>query len=153
MKSFGAGSVSGGWRVLTALACACLGLPVCPADAASERVEGKLPVIPMPVEAVSLSGKPFQLTPATVVICDKATRGSAAPTVDAVRRATDVTLKIDSATRATGNIVLRLDPKLFPNLSGWQRDESYKLTVTASGIEIAATAEHGLLNGAQTLAQ
>jgi hexosaminidase len=73
--------------------------------------------------------------------------------MEAVRRATAGTLKIDSAARATGNIVLRLDTKLFPELSGWQRAESYKLTVTGSGVELAATAQQGLFNGAQTLAQ
>jgi hexosaminidase len=107
----------------------------------------------MPVEAVSSGGKPFQLTPATVVVCDDASRESAARTVEAVRRATDVALKIDSAARTTGNIVLRLDTKLFPELFGWQRAESYKLRVGSSGIELAATAQHGLFNGAQTLAQ
>jgi hexosaminidase len=107
----------------------------------------------MPVEAVSLGTRPFQLTPATVIISDQASSESAARTMEAVRRATAGTLKIDSAARATGNIVLRLDTKLFPELSGWQRAESYKLTVTGSGVELAATAQQGLFNGAQTLAQ
>jgi hexosaminidase len=153
MKSFRAMPHSGGQNVVTALACLCLELSVSPANASGARVEGKLPVIPMPVEAVSLGSRPFQLTPATVIVSDQASSEPAARTVEAVRRATGVTLKIDSAARAPSNIVLRHDTKLFPELSGWQRAESYKLTVTGSGIELAATAQQGLFNGAQTLAQ
>src|SRR5215471_17041430 len=110
-------------RASAAVVCVCLGLSNSATKAATAREEAKLPVIPMPVEVVSLGGQPFQLTPATFIVCDKANRESAALTVEAVRHATDVTLKINSAARTTGNIVLRLDPKLFPDLSAWQRAE------------------------------
>lgn len=140
--------------MVLALAGMCLGIFGSSVNGNTPNSEPKsLPVIPTPVKLRSLDGKPFRLTPGTVVVCDAASRDSAARTVEAVRRIKDVTLKIDSASRPSGDIVLRIDSNLFSELPGWQRAESYKLTVTSSGIELAAPAQHGLFNGAQTLAQ
>jgi len=132
MKFIGAARRSSGRTQSTAIAGLSLGLSISAACASGARVESKLPVIPMPVEAVSVGTRPFQLSPATLIISDQASSESAARTAEAVQLATGVTLKIDSAARAASNIVLRLDTKLFPE---------------------HATAQHGLFNGAQTLAQ
>ena len=111
------------------------------------------PVVPLPVEARWVEGKPFRLMPSTVIVCGIGTQESLARTVEALRRVTDLTLKTTPSSRVRGNIVLQLDRGLFPELPDWQRAESYQLAVKASGIELTAPSPHGLFNGMQTLAQ
>ena len=132
----------------------CLGLVAShPGVTNADTEPGSLPIIPCPVETRLIGEKPFRLNPSTVIVGDAKCAESAASAVEAVRRVTGVTLKTDSAGRARGNIALRLDGGLFPELPGWQRAESCKLTVKSSGIELTAPSQHGLFNGAQTLAQ
>ena len=99
------------------------------------------------------AGNPFRLTPATVIVCDDESKAVGAPAVEAMRRVTGSTLKTESGTSGKGNLALRVDRKLFPELPEWQRAESYRLTVNDSAIELTAPSAHGLFNGVQTLAQ
>jgi hexosaminidase len=112
-----------------------------------------LPVIPLPAESRISDGKPFRLTPATVVVGDDQSRESATRAVEALQRVTGVKLKTDADSRASSRMVLRLDLKLFAELPDWQRAEGYRLSVNASGVELLAPSPHGLFNGIQTLAQ
>ncbi|MBI3851809.1 MAG: beta-N-acetylhexosaminidase [Verrucomicrobia bacterium] len=126
------------------------GLLVMIAAAAPIRTENQISVVPLPVKASLVEGAAFQLTSATVIVCE----GEVAPrAVEAMRRVTGWSLKVSSAGGMESKIVLRLDAKLFSDLPEWQRAESYRLSVNASRVELSASTEHGLFNGVQTLAQ
>ena len=133
------------------------GLPLMIAWAAGAAGQGNgMPIVPLPVEARWSEGAPFQLTSATTVVCvgdAAAIREVAARATDALRLVASWTLKTGSADGGGSNIVLRLDRSLFPDLPDWQRAESYRLSVSATRVELFATTAHGLFNGVQTLAQ
>ena len=112
-------------------------------------------VVPLPVEARVVDGSPFQLAARTIIVCDgdAELQEVAARAVEALRRVTGWTLRTGAAAGGGSNLVLRLERGLFSGLPEWQRAESYRLSVNGSRIELAATAAHGLFNGAQTLSQ
>jgi len=112
-----------------------------------------LPIVPLPVESHLSPGEPFRITPSTVIAYNPESKDTAARMVEALQRVTGTTLKADSTSASKGDIVLRLDTKLFSELPRWQRAESYRLTVKSSGIELTAPSQHGLFNGVQTLTQ
>src|SRR5262245_19907860 len=82
-----------------------------------------LPVVPLPVKSRFTDAKPFRIGPSTMIVSDAQSNESAARTVEAIRRVTDMTLKTDSASRAKGNMALRINTKLFSELPDWQRAE------------------------------
>ena len=118
--------------------------------------ENGVPVVPIPVKARLTGDAAFQVTPATMVVCE----GDAAEikvvadrAVETLRRVAGVSLKINPASGSKGNIALRLETGLLPGLPAWQQAEGYRLSASASGVEVSARTTHGLFNGAQTLAQ
>src|SRR5262249_23247218 len=140
-------------RIASSLVTCGLSLCALSSAAQSNATTGLLPVVPLPVEFHFATGEPFCITPSTVIVCEAGSKDAAARTVEAVRRFTDRTLKTATDARARDNIVLRVDTQLFSELPDWQRAESYRLAVTSSLIELTAPSQHGLFNGAQTLAQ
>jgi len=109
-----------------------------------------LSIVPLPVKVSLVEGAAFRVTPTTPIV----NKGEvAAPVAAAVRRATGWTLKTSRAFVKGSSIVLRLDRELFPKLPDWQRAEGYRLSVSASRVELTASTGHGLFNGVQTFAQ
>jgi len=139
------------WQVLGAMAVGFL-VPTAGAVSATSANDS-MPVIPCPVEARRVEQKPIRLRPSTVIVYDAVSQESAARAVEGLRRVTGLTLRTASRGRARGNLVLRFDRGPFLELPDWQRAESYRLAVKASGIELTAPSPHGLFNGVQTLAQ
>jgi hexosaminidase len=115
-----------------------------------------VPIVPIPVSARRAEGPAYRASPAASIVCageGAEVQAVAERAVESLRRVAGWTLEIDPAAGARGNIALRLDGGLFPGLPDWQRDEGYRLTAGAAGVEVTARAAHGLFNGVQSLAQ
>jgi len=123
----------------------------------SGRVASQAPelaLIPRPA-LVERSGDGFTLTRHTIVTLsrpdDAALRDVAVFAADAVREAVGRTAAISTtpvAARSAGGIHLDLD-----SMATDSSDESYRLTVRATGVTITAHAPAGLFYGVQTLRQ
>lgn len=123
---------------------------------ASTGKGNEVQIVPLPVKAHMAGGAAYRVAPSTVIVCEgNATeiKAVADRAIEAFRRVTGWSLKTNPASDIEGCIVLRLDQGLFPDLPDWQRDESYRLSVTAARVEVSARTSHGLFNGVQTLVQ
>jgi len=115
-----------------------------------------LPVVPLPIKARLAESAAYQAKPSTIIVCERdaaEVNEVAIRAVEAFRRVTGWSLKTNPAASIEGNIVLRLAPGLFPALPDWQRAEGYRLSASATRVEVSACTAHGLFNGVQTLAQ
>src|SRR5215510_4458206 len=99
----------------------CVALCALKADVAKAAGDSDaLPLIPRPLESRVTPGKPFRISPSTMIVCDAQSKETAARLVEALRRLTGMTLKTNGTSAAEGNIVLRLeDEKLFSRLTAW----------------------------------
>ena len=107
-----------------------------------------LAVIPRPVHVTRGTGT-FLLTPATVVVTDRATRQIGYQLADWLGPATGYRLAVSGGPgTAARTISLRIDPT-------WARlgDEGYRLTVTGTRITIRAFRPAGVFYGVETLRQ
>jgi len=107
-----------------------------------------LAVIPRPVHITPGTGT-FLLTPATVVVTDRATRQIGYQLADWLGPATGYRLPVSGASgTAARTISLRVDPTLAR-----LGDEGYRLTVTGTRITIRAFRAAGVFYGVETLRQ
>jgi hexosaminidase len=107
-----------------------------------------LAVIPRPVQLTRRTGT-FLLTPATVIVTDRATRQIGYQLADWLEPATGYRLSATgSAGTAARTISLRLDPSLSR-----LGDEGYRLTVSGTRITIRAPHAAGVFYGVETLRQ
>ena len=107
-----------------------------------------LAVIPRPVHVTRGTGT-FLLTPATVVVTDRATRPIGYQLADWLGPATGYRLAVSGGPgTAARTISLRTDPTL-----GRLGDEGYRLTVTGTRITIRAFRPAGVFYGVETLRQ
>src|SRR5436309_14665322 len=107
-----------------------------------------LAVIPRPVHMTRGTGT-FLLTPATVVVTDRATRQIGYQLSDWLQPATGYRLAVSGAAgTAARTISLRVDPALSQ-----LGEEGYRLTVTGTRITIRAFRPAGVFYGVETLRQ
>jgi len=107
-----------------------------------------LAVIPRPAHMTRGTGT-FLLTPATVVVTDRATRQISYQLADWLQPATGYRLSVGGAAGGgTRAISLRLDPTLSR-----LGDEGYRLSVTPARITIRAFRPAGVFYGVETLRQ
>src|SRR4051812_39146913 len=106
-----------------------------------------LAVIPRPVQMTRQAGT-FLLTPATVIVTDRATRQIGYQLADWLEPATGYRLSVAAAGTATRTISLRIDPALSR-----LGDEGYRLTVSGTRITIRAPHPAGVFYGVETLRQ
>ncbi len=107
-----------------------------------------LAVIPRPVHVTRGTGT-FLLTPATVVVTDRATRPIGYQLADWLGPATGYRLAVSGGPgTAARTISLRIDPTLAR-----LGDEGYRLTVTGTRITIRAFRPAGVFYGVETLRQ
>src|SRR5437762_1377979 len=107
-----------------------------------------LAVIPRPVHMTRGTGA-FPLTPATVVVTDRATRDIGHQLADWVLPATGYRLSVGGAAGTATHVVsLRLDPTLTR-----LGDEGYRLSVTSTRITIRAFRPAGVFYAVETLRQ
>lgn len=105
-------------------------------------------VIPRPVQMTRRTGA-FLLTPATVIVTDRATRQIGYQLADWIDPATGYRLAVGAAPgTATRTISLRIDPALSQ-----LGDEGYHLTVSGTRITIRARHPAGVFYGVETLRQ
>ncbi len=107
-----------------------------------------LAVIPRPVHMTRGTGT-FLVTPATVVVTDRATRQIGYQLADWLQPATGYRLAVSGAAgTAARTIALRLDPTLAR-----LGDEGYRLSVSGTHIRIQAYRPAGVFYGVETLRQ
>ena len=107
-----------------------------------------LAVIPRPVQITRGTGT-FLLTPATVVVTDRATRQIGYQLADWLGPATGYRLAVSGAPgTAARTIALRIDPTLAR-----LGEEGYRLTATGTRITIRAFRAAGVFYGVETLRQ
>ncbi|HEX9349460.1 MAG TPA: glycoside hydrolase family 20 zincin-like fold domain-containing protein, partial [Gemmatimonadales bacterium] len=107
-----------------------------------------LGLIPRPAQLTRGTGT-FLLTPATVVVTDRATRQIGYQLTDWLQPATGYRLAVSGAARtAARTISLRVDPTLSR-----LGEEGYRLTVTGTRITIQAFRPAGVFYGVETLRQ
>ncbi len=107
-----------------------------------------LGLIPRPAQLTRGTGT-FLLTPATVVVTDRATRQIGYQLTDWLQPATGYRLAVSGAARtAARTISLRVDPALSR-----LGEEGYRLTVTGTRITIQAFRPAGVFYGVETLRQ
>ena len=107
-----------------------------------------LAVIPRPAQMTRQTGT-FLLTPATVIVTDRATRRIGYQLADWLEPATGYRLSVTTAAgAATRTISLRIDPALSR-----LGDEGYRLTVSGTRITIRAQQPAGVFYGVETLRQ
>ncbi|HYT77409.1 MAG TPA: beta-N-acetylhexosaminidase [Vicinamibacterales bacterium] len=107
-----------------------------------------LAVIPRPVHMTRGTGT-FLVTPATVVVTDRATRQIGYQLADWLQPATGYRLAVSGAAgTAARTIALRLDPTLAR-----LGDEGYRLSVSGTHIRIQAYRLAGVFYGVETLRQ
>jgi len=105
-------------------------------------------VIPRPAQLTLGTGR-FLLTPATVVVTDRATRQIGYQLADWLQPATGYRLAVSGAAgTAARTISLRVDPALAR-----LGEEGYRLTVTGTRITIRAFRPAGVFYGVETLRQ
>jgi len=107
-----------------------------------------LAVIPRPVHVTRGTGN-FTLTPATVVVTDRATRDIGYQLADWLNPATGYRL---SATGSAGSATRLIDIRLDSTLSRLG-EEGYRLTVTPARVAIRAFRPAGAFYGVETLRQ
>jgi hexosaminidase len=125
-------------------------------EAASQPSLASLPVVPKPVSMQSTEGKAFHLdSDVSVRTTGAVSPDCVASLTRAIKDATEIEPTGTAANAQAKAIVLRLDPSVGKGRPEWQAKEAYHLEVARNGsaIEIAASDEHGLFNGIQTLAQ
>jgi len=107
-----------------------------------------LGVIPRPVQMTRGTGT-FLLTPATVVVTDRASRQIGYQLSDWLQPATGYRLAVSGAPGAAARTIsLRIDPTLAR-----LGDEGYRLTVTGTRITIRGFRAAGVFYGVETLRQ
>src|SRR6185436_3773535 len=105
-------------------------------------------VIPRPAQLTLGTGR-FLLTPATVVVTDRATRQIGYQLADWLQPATGYRLAVSGAAgTAARTISLRVEPALAR-----LGEEGYRLTVTGTRITIRAFRPAGVFYGVETLRQ
>ena len=144
------------WTTILAFA-ACNAATVQAEEPAKESVQVRPPaIVPQPVSVEKIDGQPLVFDDHTMVAVGRgAEQKSIEQAVSIIRGAMGLPSNELPKERPSKAKVftLVLDDSIGKGRPDWQAAESYTLTVAkdGNGVEIAASAAHGLFNGVQTL--
>ena len=113
----------------------------------TSTVTGSWDIVPAPRE-IEASEEVFVFGPQTSVSCKERLRDEAGFLAELLEPVLNRRLPV---RRSAHPIVLELDPQLGSGLRDFQREECYRIDVTASRISITAASRQGLLHGMQSL--
>ena len=114
----------------------------------TQVVTGSWEIVPAPQE-VSATEDAFVLSPKTTISCPEELRDDAVLLAEWLEPI--VGRRIPIAEGRSGAIVLKLDPNLGEDLEEFQRQECYRLEVSAEAARLSACNRLGILRGIQTL--
>ncbi|GAB2458881.1 family 20 glycosylhydrolase [Xylanimonas ulmi] len=110
------------------------------------------PLVPAPVTQRALPGEPFRLTADSRVVA-QAHREVAEALAAQLRPATGFALPVATGEPTAADVAIRAGDPVDGAAAGYAADESYRLTASAAGVEIAASTGHGAFNATRTLLQ
>ncbi|QAY62158.1 hypothetical protein ET495_01430 [Xylanimonas allomyrinae] len=108
-------------------------------------------LVPAPAEQTSLPGAPFRITSRTRIVAE-AHEDVAQLFAAELRTATGYALPVVAASPSASDIVFRGGAPVA-GTAGHAAKESYRLTASARGVEVAASTGHGAFNATRTLLQ